>query len=127
MKQEDTKETSLPAGHGDTVGQPSAKVGATTDEATQPPHHDEYTVSTSGSSANESVKVIGWDGDDDPENPKNFPFKRRWFITSVIRWVPAKISLLMSSPRAYLPLQSLRYPIANVFLHDCALHSGYKH
>lgn len=30
---------------------------------------------------------IGWDGPEDPNNPKNFPFKRRWFITTVVRWV----------------------------------------
>lgn len=28
---------------------------------------------------------IGWDGADDPQNPKNLSFRRRWFITSIVR------------------------------------------
>lgn len=66
-----------------------ASNAATTDEAAQqqPSFHDQSVGTTTHSSADESVKLIGWDGDDDPENPKNLPFRRRWFITSVIRYV----------------------------------------
>lgn len=32
----------------------------------------------------EDPDIVGWDGPNDPENPKNWTFKKKWAITSVV-------------------------------------------
>jgi hypothetical protein len=48
------------------------------DQRHQPQVEDEKAI-------NAETRGIGWDGTNDPLNPKNFSFRRRWFITTVVR------------------------------------------
>ena len=67
--------------------------------------------------------LVGWDGDNDPENPQNWSIKRKWGITTAVslftfmvgesmyfRLSGTKVALLTLSP---YPLQS---PFASTFI-----------
>jgi hypothetical protein len=45
-------------------------------------------------------KIVGWNGPDDPENPKNWPNRRKWMITvslGMLTWVVTFASSIFST------------------------------
>lgn len=55
-------------------------------------------VITIGHDANR--KIVGWDGPDDPENPMNWPNRKKWMITvslGMLTWVVTFASSIFST------------------------------
>lgn len=47
-----------------------------------------------------SSKIVGWDGPDDPDNPMNWPTRKKWMITislGMLTWVVTFASSIFST------------------------------
>ncbi|KAF7981113.1 hypothetical protein HWV62_34833 [Athelia sp. TMB] len=53
-------------------------------ESPTPPEGPSPSSVSEGSTAGVGETLIGWDGPDDPANPKNWPLKRRWAATLIV-------------------------------------------